>query len=74
MDPGTLVSAATSTFASTTGFTLDSTLSWAVANFYDLFIGSGLAILYELRGWIVAIIMIAAVVYFAYRMFQFFRH
>lgn len=74
MDPGTLVNAATTTFASTTGFTLDATLAWAVSSFYDLFIGSGLAILYELRGWIVAIIMIAAIVYFAYRLFQFFRH
>ena len=74
MDPGALVGAATSTFQTTTGFTLDSTLSWAVTYFYDLFIGSGLAVLYELRGWIVAIIMIAAVVYFAYRLFQFFRH
>lgn len=71
---GSIVSVGTSTFAATTGSSLDAYLSWAVSNIYDLFLGSGLAVLYELRGWIVAIIMIAAVVYFAYRLFQFFRH
>lgn len=71
---GTIVNAATTTFNTTTGFTLASVLQWAVTYLYDLFIGSGLAVLYELAPWIVAIIMIAAVVYFAYRMFQFFRH
>lgn len=69
-----VVDGATTTFAGTTGMSLDDTLAWAVANFYDLFLGSGLALLYTLRGWIVAIIMISAVIYFAYRLYQFFRH
>lgn len=71
---GALIGTATSTFQTTTGFSLDSVLAWAVTTLYDLFIGSGLAVLYELRVWIVAIVMISALVYFAYRMFQFFRH
>lgn len=71
---GALVDTATSTFSTTTGFTLDSLLAYVSTTFYDLFIGSGLAVLYELRVWIVAIVMISALVYFAYRMFQFFRH
>ena len=72
--PSDLVNQATTTFSATTGFDLTAMLAWAVTNFYDLFLGSGLAVLYTLRGWIVAVIMIAAVLYFAYRLYQFFRH
>ena len=74
MSPSDLINAATGTFATTTGFSITDFLSWAVTNFYDLFLGSGLAVLYTLRGWIVAVIMLSAILYFAYRLYQFFRH
>lgn len=69
-----MVAAATTTFNTTTGFDVSSVVVWAGDNLIKLFIGSGLAVLYELRGWIVALVILAAVVYFAYRAFRFFRH
>ena len=71
---GDLISTATSTFEGTTGFDVSSVVVWAGDNLIKLFIGSGLAVLYELRGWIVALVIIGAIVYFAYRAFRFFRH
>jgi hypothetical protein len=58
----------------TTGFDVGDVVTWAGDNLIKLFIGSGLAVLYELRGWIVALVIIGAIVYFAYRAFRFFRH
>jgi hypothetical protein len=71
---GTLISNATTSFQTTTGFDIASVVSWMADNLLKPFIGSGLAVLYELRYWIVALIIIGAVVYFAFRAFQFFRH
>lgn len=71
---GTLITDASAGFATTTGFTISSVVTWAGDNLIKLFIGSGLAVLYELRYWIVALVIIGAVVYFAYRAFRFFRH
>lgn len=70
----TMISNATSSFLTTTGFSVSSVVTWAGDNLIKVFIGSGLAVLYELRYWIVALVIIAAIVYFAYRAFQFFRH
>lgn len=71
---GGLISTAEAGFASTTGFGVDDVIAWSGDNLIKLFIGSGLAVLYELRYWIVALIIIAAIVYFAFRAFRFFRH
>lgn len=71
---GDLITSASSGFASTTGFAVSDVVTWAGDNLIKLFIGSGLSVLYELRYWIVALVIIAAVVYFAYRAFRFFRH
>jgi hypothetical protein len=71
---GALISTAETGFASTTGFSVGDVVTWSGTNLIELFIGSGLSVLYELRYWIVALVIIAAVVYFAYRAFQFFRH
>lgn len=70
----TLVTDASTGFASTTGFSIADVISWSGDNLIKLFIGSGLAVLYNLRYWIVALIIIAAGVYFAFRAFHFFRH
>lgn len=65
---------ATSTFSATTGFDLSAVMVWSADNLVKVFIGSGLAVLYLLRGWIVVILVIAAILFFAYRGFRFFRH
>lgn len=70
---GDLITTATAGFASTTGFTVSSVVQWTGDNLIKLFIGSGLAVLYELRYWIVALVVIGIIVYFAYRAFRFFR-
>ena len=71
---GTLITNAEGGFATTTGFNVSDVVVWSGDNLIKLFIGSGLAVLYELRYWIVALIIIAAVVYFSYRAFRFFHH
>ncbi len=65
---------ATSTFASTTGFSMDALLTWSVDNLLKVFLGTGLAVLYTLRYWIVALIVIGIVVYFSFRGLGFFKH
>lgn len=64
---GDLVSTASAGFASTTGFSIASVVTWAGDNLIKLFLGSMIAVLYELRYWIVALIVIGLVIYFAYR-------
>jgi hypothetical protein len=57
-----------------TGQTMGANVSWVGDNFIKLFIGSGLALLSGIVGWIIALVIIGAIVYFAYRAFRFFRH
>jgi threonine/homoserine/homoserine lactone efflux protein len=71
---GDLITNASNGFSSTTGFSVASVVEWTGDNLITLFIGSGLAVLYELRYWIVALVIIAGIVYFAYRAFRFFRN
>lgn len=71
---GDLITAADSGFASTTGFSISDLVSWSGDNLIKLFLGSGVAVLYELRYWIVALVILAAIIYFAFRAFRFFRH
>lgn len=71
---GDLVTDASTGFATTTGFSIASVVDWVGDNLITLFIGSGLSVLYNLRYWIVALVIIGAIVYFAYRAFRFFRH
>lgn len=68
------ISAAYSVYNDTVGTSIGSTTQWATTNLLALFMGSGLALLYYLRSWIVALIIIAAIIYFSYRAFRFFRH
>lgn len=71
---GGLVTDASAGFSSTTGFAISDVVTWAGDNLIKLFIGSGLSVLYNLRYWIVALVIMGAIVYFAYRAFGFFRH
>jgi len=69
-----LITTAQAGFNSTTGFQIADVVTWSGDNLLKLFIGSGLAVLYGLRYWIVALIVIGAIVYFAYRGMRFFKH
>lgn len=69
----TLIDTATSTFETTTGITLSSVVDFLTTQL-TLIIGTGLGVLQNLMPWIVALIAISAVVYFAYRALHFFRH
>jgi hypothetical protein len=70
------ISGANSGFVTATGLTdgIAGVVTWAGTNLYMLFVGSGLAVLYNLRYWIVALVIISAIIYFAFRAFRFFRH
>lgn len=70
----TIIGAATSTFQTTTGFSFSDVVTWVGDNLIKLFIGSGVGVLDALKGWIVALVVIGAIVYFAYRAFRFFKH
>lgn len=69
----TLVDNATSTFESTTGLTFSDVISWMTVQL-KLIMGTGLAILQDLMPWIVGLIALGAIVYFAFRAFRFYRH
>jgi len=68
-----LINTATSTFETTTGFTYADVVTW-MGDLLKLVLGSGLGLLSELMGWIIALVVISAIVYFLYRAFHFFRH
>ena len=69
-----LIASSSAGFASTTGFSIDSVTAWMSTNLIQLFIGSGLGVLLSLRYWIVALVILGAIIYFAYRGFRFFQH
>ncbi len=56
------------------GYNAEAITLWAGENFFLLFIGSGLGVLYALRYWIVALVTIGAIVYFTYRGFRLYNH
>lgn len=69
-----IINTATSSFETTTGFSFADVVTWVGDNLIKLFIGSGVGVLDALKYWIVALVVIGAIVYFAYRAFRFFRH
>jgi len=69
----TIINSATSTFATTTGFTLASVVDF-MTDLLTLTIGTGLGVLEQLWPVILAIIAIGAVVGLIWRAISFFRH
>ena len=69
-----IIDTATTSFETTTGFSFANVVTWVGDNLISLFIGSGIGVLDALKYWIVALVVIGAIVYFAYRAFRFFRH
>jgi len=68
-----LIETASTTFAGTTGFGWDSVIAY-MASLVKLVIGTGLGVLQSMLPWILALVVISAIVYFLYRAFKFFRH
>lgn len=69
----TLLQNATSSFNTTTGFEMADVVTWMSANLLKPFLGGGLAVLFELRFWIIGLIVISIIVFFAFRAFRFYR-
>jgi hypothetical protein len=69
-----LVSTAAAGYTATVGSSMGSDVSFVGDSFIKIIIGSALAVLLALRYWIVALIIIAAVVYFSFKAFRFFKH
>lgn len=69
----TIITNASSTFSTAVGFTWADTIVF-MKSLLLLIIGSGLGLLQVLLPYIIALVIISAVVYFIYRAFRFFRH
>lgn len=69
----TIVDTASTTFTTTTGFSLASVIDF-MKSLITLVIGTGLAVLQSLLPWILALVAIGAVVWLLFRAFKFFRH
>lgn len=63
----TLLGNATSSFSTTFGFAISDVVTWAADNLFKVFLGTGLAFLYELRYWIIGTIVLFAIIFFAFR-------
>jgi hypothetical protein len=63
----TLISDANAGFASTTGMSISDLVTWGIDNLFKMFLGSGLALLYDFRWYIVLLIIISVVIGFAFR-------
>jgi len=68
-----LINTATSTFETTTGFSFADVVTW-MSDLLKLVMGSGLGLLNAMLPWIIALVVISAIVYFLFRAFRFFRH
>lgn len=68
-----LISNASNGVQTVSGSSIGSVVSWTADNLIKLFVGSGLMILIALRYWIIALIVIAIIIYFAYRAYKFYR-
>jgi len=68
-----IIATATSTFNTTTGFELSAVIAWMKTQLL-LVLGTGLAVLQALIPYILALAVVAAIVYFLYKAFRFFRH
>lgn len=66
-----VISNADASFASTTGVSLNSVLTW-MAGVILLFIGMGLALLNAMKVWIVAVIAIGVIIFFVFKGLRFF--
>jgi hypothetical protein len=69
-----MVKNASSTFSATTGFSPGESVSSVGNIFIKPIIGGGLMLFTSLLPWIIALIVLSAFVFFAYRAFRFYKH
>ena len=69
----TIIDTASTTFTSNVGFNWGEGVTY-MKTLLLLVIGSGLGVLQTLMPYIIALVVIGAIVYFLYRAFRFFRH
>ncbi len=69
----TIINNASTTFTTAVGFNWSDVTAF-MKTLLLLVIGSGLGLLETLLPYIIALIIISAIVYFLYRAFRFFRH
>ena len=65
-----LIDTANSGFSSTTGMTISDVVTWGTTNLFQVFIGTGLALLYDFRYWIVLLVVVGVVIAFGFRGFH----
>lgn len=69
-----VVGNATSSVANTLGFSMDSVGTWMWVNLGQPILGTGLGTLLTMRYFILSIIVLGIIIYFAFRYFGFFKH
>lgn len=69
----TLLSTATSSFQTTTGFSLDSVVTWMWTNILAPILGGGLASIYVLRYPIIALALLGIVIFFGFKAWHMWR-
>jgi hypothetical protein len=69
----TVITTASSTFTTAMGFNWSDVVAY-MKTLLLLVIGSGLGLLQVLLPYIIALVIISAIVYFLYRAFRFFKH
>jgi len=70
----TLLTYASSTYLTTTGFSVQQLFDYATSSILRLYIGLPISILDGLKGWIIAAIIIGFIISFAFSALYFFRH
>lgn len=68
-----IITNASSTFTTAVGFQWADVVTW-MKSLLLLVVGTGLGVLQVLLPYILALVVIGAIVYFLYRAFRFFRH
>jgi hypothetical protein len=68
-----VITTASTTFSSAMGFEWSAVVTY-MKTLLLLVLGSGLGLLQVLMPYIIALVVIGAIVYFLYRAFRFFRH
>ena len=70
----TIVDNATSSVKTTTGIGIDDLLAYIGTNFVLPIFGAGVGMFYDMRYWIIALVIFGALVFFGYRWFKFSHH
>jgi len=70
---GSMISSSSESIIGTFGLSITSYVNF-MGTFVKQILGAGLGVLQALMPWIIAVVVISAIIYFLYRAFRFFRH